>query len=321
MTRIRDERGLTLIELLVAMIVSMIVLGATFAVFEAMVRQDITVQRQTELETLARQGSDRLARQLRNLASPADVVTNIAASTQPKSVDRDLPSDLIFKDVSDTLPPGSLNSANVRRIRYCLQNSGVVPGTGFSASPTRGVLWVQYQTWTTVTPPPVPADTTCPGTGWTTRRIVADHLVNDAATPVFRYSGDVGVITGITDADREQIARVQTMLLIDGDTTRLPKAATITTGVVLRNQNRAPVAAFNYSLLNPVTCAVQLNGSASEDPESKPLEYEWYIDGIKQPETGVVTQKSVSKGTHAFSLKVYDRARLVGTSPVESHTC
>jgi prepilin-type N-terminal cleavage/methylation domain-containing protein len=321
MTRIRDERGLTLVELLVAMLVSLIVLGATFTVFEAMVRQDITVQRQTELETLARQGSDRLARQLRNLASPADIVTNIAASTQPKSVDRDLPSDLIFKDVSDTLPPGSLNSANVRRIRYCLQSSGVVPGTSFSASPTRGVLWAQYQTWMTVAPPPVPADTSCPGTGWTTRRIVADHLVNDAATPVFRYSGDVGVITGITDADREQIARVQTSLLIDGDTTRLPKAATITTGVVLRNQNRAPVAAFNYSLLNPVTCAVQLNGSASEDPESKPLEYEWYIDGIKQPETGVVTQKSVSKGTHAFSLKVYDRARLVGTSPVESHTC
>jgi type II secretory pathway pseudopilin PulG len=321
MTRIRDERGLTLIELLVAMIVSMIVLGATFAVFEAMVRQDITVQRQTELERLARQGSDRLARQLRNLASPADVVTNIAASTQPKSVDRDLPGDLIFKDVSDTLPAGSLNSANVRRIRYCLQNSGVVPGTGFSASPTRGVLWAQYQTWTTVAPPPAPADTSCPGTGWTTRGIVADYLVNDAATPVFRYSGDAGVITGITDADREQIARVQTTLVIDGDTTRLPKATTITTGVVLRNQNRAPIAAFNYSLLNPVTCAVQLNGSASEDPESKPLEYEWYIDGIKQPETGVVTQKSVSKGTHAFSLKVYDRARLAGTSPVESHSC
>jgi prepilin-type N-terminal cleavage/methylation domain-containing protein len=321
MTRIGDERGLTLVELLVAMLVSLIVLGATFTVFEAMVRQDITVQRQTELETLARQGSDRLARQLRNLASPADIVTNIAASTQPKSVDRDLPSDLIFKDVSDTRPAGSLNSANVRRIRYCLQNSGLVPGTSFSASPTRGVLWAQYQTWTTAAPPPVPADTSCPGSGWTTRRIVADHLVNDAATPVFRYSGDIGVITGVTDADREQIARVQTTLLVDGDTTRVPKAAALITGVVLRNQNRAPVAAFNYSLLNPVTCAVQLNGSASEDPESKPLEYEWYIDGIKQPETGVVTQKSVSKGTHAFSLKVYDRARLVGTSPVENHTC
>ena len=321
MTRLRDERGLTLVEILVASLVSMIVLGATFTVFEAMVRQNITVQRQTELETLARQGNDRLARQLRNLASPADIVTNIAVSTQPKSVDRDLPSDLVFKDVGDSQPVGSLNSANVRRVRYCLQSSGAVPGTNFTASPTRGVLWVQFQTWTTVVPPDVPADTGCPGTGWATQRIVADHLVNDAATPVFRYSGDTGVIGGTTDADRERITRVQTTLLVDGDTTRPPAATVLSTGVILRNQNRAPIAAFSYSLLGSVTCSVQLNGSASEDPESKPLEYEWFIDGVRQPETGVVTQKSVSKGTHAYSLKVYDRARLVGTSPVENHSC
>jgi hypothetical protein len=321
MTRLGEERGLTVVELLVASLVSMIVLGATFTVFEAMMRTDVKVQRQTEFETLARQSTDRLARQLRNLASPADIVTNIAASTQPKSVDRNLPNDLIFKDVSDSRPVGSLNSANVRRVRYCLQNSGAVPGTSFSASPTRGVLWVQFQTWTTVLPPATPADTACPGTGWATRRIVADHLVNSAPTPVFRYSGDTGIVTATSDADRERIARVQSTMLVDADTTRPPAATELSTGVILRNQNRAPIAVFSYSLLNPVTCAVQLNGSASEDPESKPLEYEWYIDAVKQAETGVVVQKSVSKGTHAYSLKVYDRARLVGTSPVENRTC
>lgn len=320
MMRLRDERGLTLVELLVASLVSLIILGATLTVFEAMMRQSVLVERQTELETSARQGADRLARQLRNLASPADIVTNIATSTQPKSVDRNLPGDLIFKDVGDTRPANSANSANVRRLRYCLQTSGPV-GTSFTASPTRGVLWAQVQTWTTASPPPLPADTACPGTGWTAQSIVADHLVNTAAKPVFSYSGDAGSVNGTTAADREQIARVRTTLLVDADATRSPQATELSTAVVLRNQNRAPVAAFSYTLLNPVTCAVQLNGSASQDPESKPLEYEWHIDGVKQTETGVVIQKSVAGGAHTYELRVYDRAKLVGQSPVENRTC
>jgi hypothetical protein len=167
----------------------------------------------------------------------------------------------------------------------------------------------------------VPAGTACPGTGWSSQRIVADHIVNDDATPVFRYSGDTGVVTGTTDQDREQVARVQTTLLIDADPTRLPAATTLSTAVVLRNQNRAPIAAFTYSLLNPVGCTILLNGSASEDPESKPLQYEWYIDGTLQAETGVVVQKAVTAGTHTYQLRVFDRARLLGTTPLESHRC
>jgi hypothetical protein len=321
MTRLRDDSGLTLVELLVASLMSFVILAATMTVLESMMRQHALVERQTESETRARQGADRLAQQLRNLASPADIVTNITASTQPKSVDRNLPSDLIFKDVADTRPAASLNSANVRRVRYCVQTSGPVASTGFSASPSRGVLWVQYQTWTTATPPPVPADVACPGTGWTTRRIVADNLVNDASTPVFSYSGDTGVVTATTDADRELISRVKATLLVDADPARAPRATELTTGVVLRNQNRAPIASFVYTLLNPVTCSVQLNGSASEDPESKPLEYAWYIDGVKQPEPGVVVQKSVTTGSHTYQLRVYDRARLAGASSVETRTC
>ena len=319
--RWRDAQGLTLVEMLVAMSVSFIVFAATLAVFDAMLSQRTRIEDQTEVESMARQGVDRLARQLRNLASPADIVTNIAASTQPKSIDRSLATDFIFKDVADTRPAGSLNSANVRRVRYCLQSSGAVPGTGFSASPTRQVLWMQTQTWTTTAPPAVPAATACPGAGWLTQRIVAEHIVNTAAIPLFAYSGDAGAITGTSDAEREQIARVAATVRVDADASRPPAATRIATGVVLRNQNRAPVARFVYTLLNPVTCAIQLNGSSSEDPESKPLQYEWLIDGITQSETGVVVQKSVAHGSHRFTLKVYDRARLVGTSAEEAHAC
>jgi type II secretory pathway pseudopilin PulG len=321
MMRPHDEGGFTLVELLVAATMSLVLLGATFTVFEAMIRQSTLAEQQSEVETRVRQGSDRLARQLRNLASPGDIITNIAASTQPKSVDRDLPVDLIFKDVADTRPAGSLNSANVRRVRYCLQTSGTVPGAGYAASPSLGVLWMQFQTWASATVPDLPADTACPGAGWTTQRVVADHLVNGATTPVFRYTGDAGPISGTTAAERERITRVESILQVDADASRAPAAAQLTTAVILRNQNRAPVAGFTFTLANPVTCSVVLNGSASEDPESKPLDYGWYIDGLVQIESGVVVQKTVSKGTHTFQLNVYDRAHLVGTSPAETHTC
>jgi type II secretory pathway pseudopilin PulG len=320
-TRLRDEAGFTLVELLVSAAVSLVLFGVTLTVFESMIRQRTLAERQTEVETRARQGSDRLARQLRNLASPADIVTNIAASTQPKSVDRNLPADLVFKDVGEIRPAGSFNSANVRRVRYCLQTAGTVPGAGYSASPSRGVLWMQSQSWTTAAPPVLPADAACPGAGWMEQRIIADHLVNGTTTPMFRYTGDTGQVTGTSDADRERISRVESTLQVDADVTRAPGAAQLTTAVILRNQNRAPVAAFTFTLLNPVSCTVQLNGSASEDPESKPLEYEWYIDGTLQSEPGIVVQKTVTKGTHTFQLKVYDRARLVGASPLETRTC
>jgi Tfp pilus assembly protein PilV len=326
--RLRDESGLTLIEVLVASVVSLVILGATLTAFTALVRQSQHVERQTEVETTARQGVDRLARQLRNLASPADIITNVTASTQPKSVDRNEPYDLIFKDIDDVRPAGSANSANVRRVRYCLQTSGAVPGAGFSASTSRGVLWLQTQTWITALPPAVPAATECPGTGWTTQRIVADHLTNASASrmrPVFRYSGDAGLVTATDDAARETISRVESTLVLDADPARQPAATQLTTSVILRNQNRAPIARFTYTLLNPLlsptTCSVQLNGSASEDPESKPLEYTWYVDDQLQEQTGVVVQLVLPKGTHNFQLKVHDRAQLQGTSTTETYTC
>ena len=328
MTRVRTESGFTLVEVLVAMIVSLIILGATLTAFTGLVGQREYIDRQTEVETEARRGSDRLARQLRNLASPADIITNVQVSTQPKSVDRNQPFDQIFKDIDDVRPAGSLNSANVRRVRYCLQTAGTVAGTGFAAAPDRGVLWMQTQTWTTALPPAMPAATECPGAGWSTQRIMADHLVNAAESParaVFRYSGDAGLVTDTSDAARETVSRVAETLIVDADPAQRPAAALLTTSVILRNQNRAPIARFMYTLLNPLlsatTCSVQLNGTASEDPESKPLEYEWYVDDQLMAQKGVVVQLTLPKGTHNFQLKVYDRAQLRGTSATETHTC
>jgi hypothetical protein len=326
-TRAREETGFTVIELAIAATISLAVLGATLTVLTSLITQRGRVDKQTEVETQARQGIDRLARQLRNLASPADIITNVEESTQPKSVDRNLPYDLIFKDVDDTRDAGSANNANVRRVRYCLQTSGAVPGAGFAASSGRGVLWRQTQTWTTTLPPAVPLTTDCPGAGWPAQTVVADHVTNVAATPpraVFRYSGNAGAVTDTTPEARETISRIEANLSVDEDTTRSPGQAALTTSVILRNQNRSPIAHFTYTslLANPTTCTVQLNGSASEDPESKPLEYRWFVDNddTPRPETGVVVQLSLPRGTHTYRLNVYDPAKLVGTK-TESYTC
>ena len=331
MSRTRDHAGFTLFEVLLAMVLSLFILGVTLTVFSGLVQRHRDVERQTEVETEVRRGVDRLARQLRNLASPSDIITNVSASTQPKSVDRNLPYDLIFKDIAEVLPAGgTANGANVRRVRYCLQTSGAVPGAGFDASATRSVLWMQTQTWTTALPPAMPATTDCPGTGWAEQRVVGDHIVNTSvspARPVFRYSGDAGLVTATTDAARETISRIEATMVVDEDPLARPERVRLTTSVLLRNQNRAPIARFTYTLLNPVlsptTCSIQLKGSASEDPESKPLDYVWVIDGVAEakPGSGVVVQKVVGKGSHEYQLKVYDRAQLEGVSEIKGYEC
>ncbi len=105
MTRAREESGFTLIELAIAATLSFILFAATLTVLTSLINQRNRVEQQAEVETQARLTVDRMARQLRNLASPADVITSVAVSTQPKSVDRNLSSDLIFKDVAEDRPP------------------------------------------------------------------------------------------------------------------------------------------------------------------------------------------------------------------------
>jgi type II secretory pathway pseudopilin PulG len=330
-TRARGESGFTLIELAIAATISFLVFAATLTVLTSLVRQRDRVEKQAEVETQARLTIDRLARQLRNLASPADTIT-ATTSTQPKAVDRNLPDDLVFKDIGEALPGGSQNVSNVRRVRYCLQTSGTVPGRGYTATPGRGVLWMQIQTWTTALPPAMPATTDCPGTGWPEQRIVAENVVNASQTPVrvtFRYSGDAGLVTDDSAAARETISRLEASVVVDHDTAQSPEATTLTSSVFLRNQNRTPGAAFTLTQLSfTSSCNVQLNGSASQDPESKPLEYRWYLnptsaipsDTAPTWAEGVVVQRTVPFGTHTYLLKVSDPAGLVDTH-TETRTC
>jgi prepilin-type N-terminal cleavage/methylation domain-containing protein len=304
MSRLRDERGMTLIELLVAASISLVILGATMTVLAVANRQQGINERQNDAGQVVRTTLDRMARQLRNMASPTDITS--VAGTLPRAIDRNLSNDLVFKDVQDVKIAGSLNQPNVRRVRYCLNTE----------TPTNGVLWQQIQTWTTATPPALPADTACPGAGWTTQRQVATNVTNAVgARPVFTYTGDAGTITAVDDSARADVTRVLADLFVDADTTRLPKELELSTSVFLRNQNREPTAVMTGSILNPTSRLIGLNGSASQDPESQSLSYGWYMDGGTTPiGTGIVLQYTVPAGVHTFQLKVFDPAGLEGDS-------
>lgn len=324
MSRVRDQAGFTVIELAVAATISLVVLSLAMTMMITMWRGGTLTERHADATQQARQTADRLSRQLRNLASPG---TEIAASTstQPKSVDRDGPFDIVFKDVDEgALTSPTLNPANVRRVRYCLQTAGSIPGGLGTASPQRGVLWMQSQRSTSgqALAASAPADTACPGAGWDDQRVVADFITNADATPVrplFRYSESAGEVTGTDDASRERIIRVATDLYVDPNPTAKPREAHLVTSVVLRNQNRAPTASFTAIAVG--SCTVQLNGSGSEDPENKRLNYQWWMDGAllsADLQNRVVVQKALTSGTHTFKLVVIDPAELQSAPATQS---
>jgi hypothetical protein len=201
----------------------------------------------------------------------------------------------------------------VRRVRYCLDAS----------NKANERLWMQTQTWMAATAPAMPADTACPGTGWPTTTTVAENLVNawpSTARQVFTYSGDSGVITATDSNSRADIDRIGAHLFLDTDVNRSPVESELMTSVYLRNQNREPQAKFTLTVLNPTTRTVQLNGSASQDPEGRPLDYVWNVDGVDQATKGILVQLTLSPGTHTIFLKAFDPAGLEGDSATQTVT-
>ena len=283
-----DESGFTLIEVLVTSVLMVIVLGALLTTFNAFQSNAESNARQTDAQDEARQGIDRLARDLRNLASPAN--TSLT-SEQPQSVKRAGPQDLIVQSIAPVRPAGSLNTRNTRYVRYCY-----VQGTG--------LVYRLRLTWTTATDPSPPAATACPGTGWQTSEVMAAHVVNGTRA-LFTYNS--ATLTNITE--------ISTTLWLDANPARRPKETTIETRVFLRNQNRAPIARFSAA---PGSGAILLNGSDSEDPEGRGLRYFWYDAGVSTGPVGegiVFQYNPPAAGTRTVYLIVKDPADLANQAP------
>ena len=273
-----DERGMTLVEMLMVCILSVIVLGATLSAVETFERNARTNERVNEAQDGARTALDRMARDLRNLASPI--------KESPDAVDRAQPFDVMFQSEGNAIAGGA-NTRNTERVRYCLD--------------PEGNLHRQIQTWTTATPPAAPAATDCPGalTGaggvWATSSVAASNIVNGDDRPIFTYNSD----------QVKDITEVSAQLWIDvNPTTVKPSESSLQTAVFLRNQNRKPIATFTWDAVNG---SLILNASESTDPEEKAMVYTWYLDGSSTAVgSGILLTKAVSAGPHTVKLVVTD---------------
>lgn len=290
--RLRAEEGLTLIEVLLAMTLMLVVLGATLGTFNQFERNVKTNELQNEAQEEARRGLDLMARDLRNLASPT--------VDFPLAVDLDGPSDIVFQSEGKDKSDASLNVQNTTRVRYCLNKD-------------TGTVYRQTQMWEEAAAPATPATAACPSAdaGWDRTITVAHHVVN-ADRPVFTYNSTI----------RDRITEVTSQVFVDVNPNRVPEEVDLQTTVFLRNQNRIPTAVFTWAPM-PET-SIFLNASESVDPEEKPLTFTWYdmtqdpVDGVYLGEGIVLTTKAPAPGPRTIKLVVQDATL---TAEFEDEVC
>ncbi len=258
MSRLRKQDGFTLPELLTAMTLFVFVLGATLSTFDGFVARSTTNTKLNDAADQARTSMERLAGQMRNLASPTNANTT--------SIDRATAYDLVFQ----TVDPGK------RRVRYCLK----------SGSADKSTLWAQTQTFPlSGVDPGVPATGSCPGPitsgGWADQRVAAANVVNrynGAGRSVFYYTG-LGA-----DGDTGKITVIRAELFLDTNPAKPPAEISIATGDFLRNQNRKPVVPDISVVRSPLgSRRFLLNGSEAYDPEGRTLDYFWYKGSGSSP--------------------------------------
>lgn len=262
MTRATDESGLTLIELLVSMALSMVVIAAVTLIFTSFINDTRYDGLRDRAQDNAKQLVDRMSQELRSAAS--------ASTGSSGLLERAQPYDLIFETVNPTVTYGGSNAYNLYRVRYCLDSNETV--------------WRQTETWTTATAPSVPSSTACPDTSsadyaqpngspcCVELQDVTNEIGGDTTRPLFTY----GTSTTST------INEVEVNVITDLNPGRLPgPSPQLTTSIFLRNENSPPV--------NPTptvtevgngsgTVDVTLNGSGASDPNGQTLSYQWYAN-------------------------------------------
>lgn len=187
--RLRREDGMTLVEMLVSMTVTLLVLSAVLVIFEGFERGAKANERLTEAQDAARRGMATVVSSLRNAGAPT---TSLA---QPVTVARSQPDDLVV--LSTDWPGESRQGTGVHRLRFCL-------------NPARDTLWFEGRR--AGASGPTDPGSACPGNqaGWERREIVTG-VANTAAQPVFTYAGpgggairSVGVLLALQAGDAQR---------------------------------------------------------------------------------------------------------------------
>ena len=267
MTPLRDEQGMTLIELLVAMLISTIVMGVLVGILTVVFNDSKNANLRSQAQADAQSLIDRMSRDLRNAASTSAGTSGL--------LEKAASYDVVFEAVNasgGSAPSG--DPADQIRVRSCLDSSDT--------------LWRQTQTLATPTDA-IPDTSTCPstskatGTSWSTKYAelsdVTNEIGGDTTRPLFTYGP-----SGWTDIS--QIKSVEVHLIVDRNPGHLPGPIDLTSGVYLRNELAPPTASFtSHKTAETQGTDIYLNGSASSDPNGQTLTYQWY-SGVTCPASG-----------------------------------
>jgi prepilin-type N-terminal cleavage/methylation domain-containing protein len=288
MSRLRDDSGFTLVELLVSMSLMTIVIGATLSVLELVQRQSADATVRVDSRDQIRTTLDRLIKPLRSAVETSAGMVEYVSGTE-----------VVWQSVGSTVPAaGSTNATGLERNRICLDT-------------TSGRIYLQTKSFTGAAPalPATPPQCGAIGTDYDTAKLLGSNISNGASRAVFTYD----YRSGSTLLKDLQGIKVGLFLDANGPT-RPPDEVRLSTAIALRNVNQAPTASFPQPAV--IGGHALLNAAPSSDPEGGSLTYAWYLDGSPNP---VGTDVRLDQGgllsgsTHNFTLTVTDPSGLSDT--------
>lgn len=311
MSALRRHDGFTLVELLVAMTLSLIVFGATLTILESYLRQSSAATKRLDAQDQARLAVDRIVHDLRNVSSPL---------TTPKLLERATPYDVVFQTIGT---PSGANVSGIQRVRYC------VPQDTSGGSASQEKLFAQVQTWTTSSPSANPWTSdpsqtiACPDLTFAGGYTVLAHAVMNryqqtTSYPAFSFNNGLDA-NSVTATDLPLISTIQVSVRVNPTPTLSGATTQIQSSAYLRNKQHAPVAQFTYTATG--SGGVILNAGQSYSPDNEQLSYAWACTSspcaaagsLSIATTGLVSWRP-GAGTYSVALTVTDQTGVQTTT-------
>jgi prepilin-type N-terminal cleavage/methylation domain-containing protein len=313
---LRRQDGFTLVELLVAMALSLVVFGATLTILDSYLHQSADAAKRLDAQDQARLAVDRIVRDLRNVSSPL---------TTPKLLERATPYDVVFQTIGT---PSGANVSGIQRVRYC------IPQDTSAGSASQEKLIAQTQTWTTSssaadpwTSDPsqtiaCPDLTFAPAAGQPVYTVLAQAVMNryqqTSSYPAFSFNNGLDA-NSVAATDLPQISTIQINLRVNPTPTLSGATTQIQSSAYLRNKQHAPVAQFTYTATG--NGGVILNAGQSYSPDNEQLSFAWACTSSPCPSAsalsiasnGLVSWKP-GAGAYTVALTVTDQTGVQTTT-------
>jgi prepilin-type N-terminal cleavage/methylation domain-containing protein len=292
MSRLKDQSGVTLTELLVSIVLAGIVFGAAVTTFVTFLNVSTKAEDQQRAQDTARSTISSIAGHVRNAMTTS--ATGAAINSSSSAFDL-----ILLVPIPGTTTSATTNPRGLTHVRYCVENRGNNNET----------IWFQTSPYNSSTAPSPPSVSSCPSNAWNTKQRFAEHLINRETPgnpPLFVYNTDSATPPNITSVDIHAI--------VDWAPARDHKETDLRTTVSLRNLNRAPTA--NMTCQGLASGHAICDASTSSDPDGQPLSYAWKMGGTTL--TGEASFRLdkfplTSKTTYSFQLTVTDTAGVTST--------